>query len=194
MLSFVVMVLVQETQPMSCAKFRPLALILSLIAAITLATTPVRASHMELKEVAVSVLVNAKPNVVWEAIRGQRKAEPDHRKLLSYENNEAVLEENFGELPVIGAASCIYKECEVELNKRIDYMLVKSDTFKLFQGSWTLTPSEDGSKTMVSLTSVSDPGLRIPFWKELTKMATVKHVKKRLHAVTQDAERMAKGT
>ncbi len=144
-------------------------------------------SAIEVKEVSLSMVVKAKPEQVWEAIRDQRKSDQEHRKLVSYKNAEAIIEEKFAGLPVIGEATCLYKECEVPL-KRIDYSLIQSDRFKTFQGSWVLTPSEDGQNTTVQLSSFADPGLRIPFWKELTKMATTKNVKKRLNDVRHDAE------
>jgi hypothetical protein len=70
--------------------------------------------------------------------------------------------------------------------KRIDYSMITSNQFKTFEGSWVLTP--DGENTIVDLTSSLDPGLRVPFWKEITKMATMKHIKKRLADVQHDAE------
>lgn len=141
----------------------------------------------EVKQVSVTMVIKAKPELVWDAIQGQRKSDHEHRKLVSYQNEEAVIEEKFGGLPVIGEATCLYKECEIPL-KRIDYSLISSDRFKTFEGSWTLTPSQDGQNTTLNLSSSADPGLRIPFWKELTKMATTKHVKKRLEDVRHDAE------
>jgi hypothetical protein len=144
-------------------------------------------SATDIKEVSVHSTVKAKPTVVWEAIRHQRKTDVEHRKLLSYHDNEATIEEKFPGLPIIGAATCLYKECEVPL-KRIDYSMISSDQFRTFEGSWVLTPSADGQETEVDLSSSLDPGVRVPFWKEISKMATMKHIRKRLEDVQHDAE------
>jgi len=142
-------------------------------------------SAAAVKEVSVHQIVKARPTVVWEAIRHQRKTDAEHRKVISYHDNEATIEEKFPGLPIIGAATCLYKEYEVPL-KRIDYSMINSNQFKTFEGSWVLTP--DGENTIVDLSSSLDPGLRVPFWREITKMATMKHIRKRLDDVQHDAE------
>src|ERR1700728_4639971 len=121
-------------------------------------------SPIDANQVSVHQVVKAPPKVVWDAIRDQRKADTEHRKVISYHDNEATIEEKFPGLPIIGAATCLYKECEVPL-KRIDYSMISSDKFKSFAGSWVLT--QDGDNTIVDLTSSLDPGLRVPFWKEI---------------------------
>ncbi|MBY0358700.1 MAG: SRPBCC family protein [Candidatus Obscuribacterales bacterium] len=138
-------------------------------------------------EVKLSIIVKARPEVVWEAIQHERKADADHRKLLSYDGNKAVIEEQFAAIPVVGAASCVYTESEVPI-QRINYSLVHSNHFHIFQGSWVLTPAKDGKHTIVELTNTIDPGIRIPFWHEITKLAATKHVKKRLEEVAHYAE------
>lgn len=160
----------------------------AIIAATIILLMPgsVRASQ-EAKEVSMSLIVKAKPYAVWEAIRGQRRKDKEHRKLISYHDNEATIEEQFPSLPIVGAATCLYKEYEVPL-QRIDYRMVSSNQFKQFEGSWVLTPVDDGNNTLVNLSSRLDPGLRVPFWKEITKAATTKHIKERLSSVRHDAE------
>ena len=167
--------------------FRPLSSFVIAVTLCTFTTASATAASDEVKTVTASTLVNASPSVVWEAIRGLRRKDSVHRKLVSYKDNEAVLEEKFLGLPIIGDAVCTYKESEVPF-QRIDYRLIKSDHFKVFEGSWVLTPAENGQKTLVCLSSCSDPGLRVPFWKDLTKMATSRHIKKRLAEMKEDAE------
>ncbi|HEY9713790.1 MAG TPA: hypothetical protein V6C72_09985 [Chroococcales cyanobacterium] len=160
---------------------------LLLCAAVAVSIPQSAEAASEAKEVNMSVVVHAKPRAVWEAIRGQRVADKAHRKLISYHDDEALIEEHFPALPIIGAATCLYKEHEVPL-KRIDYSMVESNQFRQFEGSWVISPTEDGNATVVNLSSRLDPGLRVPFWKEITKVATTKHVKERLSAVRHDAE------
>ena len=74
-----------------------------------LTVLPAIASSTEVKMVNMTTIVNASPSVVWESIRGLRKTDQVHRKLVSYKDNEAVLEEKFLGLPIIGDATCIYK-------------------------------------------------------------------------------------
>ncbi|MBY0551163.1 MAG: hypothetical protein K2W95_28040, partial [Candidatus Obscuribacterales bacterium] len=40
-----------------------------------------------------------------------------------------------------------------------------------------------GKSTVLELSNAMDPGIRIPFWQEITKMAAGKSVKKRLDEV-----------
>lgn len=151
-----------------------------------------KSSHHQVHapEVKLSILVKAKPQMVWEAIQHERKADAEHRKLLSYDGKEAVLEEKFLSLPIVGGASCVYMESEVPI-QRIDYSLVRSDRFNTFQGSWVLTPAKDGNYTIVELSNALDPGIRVPFWQEITKVAATRHVKKRLDEVASYAEQQS---
>ena len=137
--------------------------------------------------VSASVTVNASVSQVWQAIVSLRSAEPNRRKLVSYENKQAVLEEKFCSLPIIGGAVCTYVECE-EPHKRIDYHLVSSNRFKAFEGAWTLAPSADGQGTVVHLSSYLETGVKIPFAREITNTAAMHDIERRLSFVKQHAE------
>lgn len=139
--------------------------------------------HSDMPTVKMSILIKAKPEVVWGAIQHERICGGDQRKLLSYDGSKAVLEEKFAALPIVGAASCVYTESEVPIH-RIDYSLVHSNRFHAFEGSWILTPVKDGSQTIVELSNALDPGIRVPFWQEITKAAASRHVKKRLEEIS----------
>ena len=138
-------------------------------------------------EVKHSIHVKAKPEQVWAAIQHQREND-SHRKLLSYDGNAATLHETFAALPIVGEASCDYVEHESDQYKRIDYNLVKSDRFAVFEGSWVISPDKDG--TTVELTNAIDPGIRVPFWQDITKIAASKMVKRRLDAVNAYASQL----
>lgn len=141
-------------------------------------------------EVKHSIVINAKPEHVWQAIQHQRKAD-DHRKLLSYDGNAATLHETFAALPIVGEASCDYVETESTLFERIDYSMVKSDHFAVFEGAWLISPGKDGT-TNVELSNAIDPGIRVPFWQDITKLAASRLVKRRLDAVCAYAEHLQK--
>lgn len=159
----------------------------TLIASICLGQTSAFAD--ETKAVRQSTVINEPIAVVWRAIQRLRTADQEHRKLISYQNNQAVIEERFFGLPIIGDATCIYKESEVPLDT-INYCLIRSDRFKVFEGSWKVAAIND-KKTSVCLTSSCDPGLRIPFWKEISHAATVRNVKHRLEELDSQAHKLA---
>lgn len=128
-----------------------------------------------------TIVVKATPKYVFEAIQHARKAEST-RRLLSYDGSDATIEEKFRTIPVVGEATCTYVEHEIP-GQGIEYHLVNSDRFTVFQGKWSLTPGRDGKSTVLELSNAMDPGIRIPFWQEITKMAAGKSVKKRLDEV-----------
>lgn len=109
------------------------------------------------------VLINASPHVVWDSVHEERKHDPDleYSKVVEEKANIKMLEQKFNLIPVIGSATCLMKQDEV-VNQRIDYTMVKSDRFKAFEGSWVLTPTEDGKGTILELSSHIDMGLPIP--------------------------------
>lgn len=133
------------------------------------------------------VLINASPHVVWESVHEERKHDPDleYSKLLEEKANVKMLEQKFNLIPVIGSATCLMKQDEV-VNERIDYTMVKSDRFKAFEGSWVLTPTEDGKGTILELTSYIDMGLPIP--RGLMENFQGKKLGKRLSNVKKMAE------
>ena len=140
-----------------------------------------KAKETNVPTVTQTIVVKATPKYVFEAIQHARKAEST-RKLLSYDGSDATIEEKFRTIPVVGEATCTYVEHEIP-GQGIEYHLVNSDRFTVFQGRWSLTPGRDGKSTVLELSNAMDPGIRIPFWQEITKMAAGKSVKKRLDEV-----------
>lgn len=124
-----------------------------------------------------SIVVKGSPAEVFAAIKNSRNS--DRRKIVSSCGNSVVLEEKFAALPIIGAASCKYKEVEVP-HKRIDYSIVHSKQFKQFEGKWELIPVRDGKSTEVRLTSRVEAYIKVPFSKRITDHSTKRDIKRRL--------------
>src|SRR5688572_17317235 len=106
----------------------------SLIAlAVTALVSPAMAAgNAQEDSVFSTVMVSASPQTVYDAIKMQRQVDPA-RKLVSYQGAEAVIDENFSGLPVIGSAKCLYKEVESSPG-RVEFQMVSSDKFKRFEG------------------------------------------------------------
>lgn len=173
----------------SVSRFSQLFLIAT--AFLSLMSQPAMAtSDNDHNSVSAAVTVNARPGLVFEAIRMQRTTDPA-RKVISSSGNEIVIDEHFHGLPVIGRARCTYKEIESP-PERLEYCLIDSDKFKTFAGSWTLSPSADGQSTEVRLTTSLETGLRLPFAKQLTNTHALKDVQRRLHRVKTHAEEQEK--
>lgn len=143
-------------------------------------------SNPEVHFVSQSVLVRAPADLVFDCIRRSRHTDPRRRKVLSYDGTEAVIEEHFAGLPVLGSATCVYRECEVPL-ERIDYNLIRSSQFRAFEGHWELVPSR-GDCTLLKLSSYIDPVIWVPFKEQISRGVTLKDIQRRLSAVKADAE------
>jgi hypothetical protein len=131
-----------------------------------------------------SIVVPVKTQFVYRAIQKARNT-GGFRKLVSYKNNQAVVEELFDGLPLIGTANCTYKEVETSPT-RIDYSLLQSDKLARFDGAWILTAETDG-RTKVTLTSTTVCGIHLPFADKLTTQAAMKRIEKRLHEIASAA-------
>lgn len=135
-----------------------------------------------------SVTVNASSELVYRTIVNLKEDEGDDVKALSRKGNECLVEETFSDLPMIGKAKCIYRETYTP-GRKIEYKMVESDRFKIFEGCWRLTPSADGEKTTVSLSSVVEIDTCMPFAKQIAAMQTKKEVKERLTALKKVCEK-----
>ncbi len=144
------------------------------------------AGHAQEEGIFSTVMVSASPQTVYDAIKMQRQLDPA-RKLVSYKDAEAVIDENFSGLPVIGNAKCLYKEVESSPG-RVEFRLVSSDKFKRFEGCWTLTPVEGGRKTELKLSSYLETGVHVPFARQITNCSVKKDVLRRLSRVKVLAE------
>ncbi len=156
------------------------------LATFALVSPAMAAGDTDNDSVFSTVMVSASPAAVFEAIQMQRQVDPA-RKQVSYTGAEAVIDENFSGLPVIGSAKCLYKEVE-NSPARIEYRLMKSDKFKRFEGCWTLTPVDGGRKTELRLSSYLETGVRIPFARQITNCSVRKDVLRRLSRVKILAE------
>lgn len=109
-----------------------------------------------------SVVIKASPEIVWQSVHDERASDPDlaYSKVLEKGENESRLEQKFTFLPVIGTAVCEMRNWEVPL-QRIDYKMIKSDRFKSMEGSWVLTPMDNG-QTKLELSTNLDMGLPVP--------------------------------
>lgn len=159
----------------------------ALAALITLSLSPVWAQN---NIVTSSVQINAPSKAVWEAVHSERQHDPDleYSKVLEQHGNQALIEQKFNALPVIGAATCQLIQREVP-GERIDYKLVKSDKFKALNGSWVLTPSPDGRSTTLELSTHLDTG--IAYSQGMIDLFTKKKIDKRLDNVKRAAEAVA---
>jgi len=126
-----------------------------------------------------TLVIKASAKVVFEGIQMSRLGDPDRRHLVSHQQDVAIIDEKITDLPIIGSAHLVYKEIEVPF-KRIDYLLISSDKFKAFEGSWELTPLDNGRETKVVLKSYSETKAWMPFAAELASSSTVKDINRRL--------------
>ena len=133
------------------------------------------------------VLIKAPANVVWLSVHEERKKDPDlaYSKVLDQAENHYTLEQKFTLIPVIGTSVCIMSDTEVPL-ERIDYKLVKSDRFKSLEGSWVLTPCQEGKATFLELSSHIDFGMPVP--KAILNSLTARKLERRLKNVRKMAE------
>jgi hypothetical protein len=99
--------------------------------------------------------------------------------MLSSTANENVVEEVFDGLPVIGKATCVYKET-FEAPSKMSFKMIRSDKLKTFEGEWNFQPVDNGTHTLVKLRTNLDTGLKVPFAKQITDMATTNELKEQI--------------
>lgn len=143
--------------------------------------------HPHNEAITGSVVVNACPNVVFEAIKKSRYQDPGRRKVVQSDDKSAVLEESFKGLPILGDVNCRYKEVEYG-QKRIEYQILTSDKFKSFDGAWELEPVQEGKATLLKLSSHVESQIRVPFAKQITAVGTRKDIRRRLHNIKDSVE------
>lgn len=137
-----------------------------------------------LPELSKTVEVNAPVQKVWEAIQARRSSDPNKRKLMSYDGKIAVVKEFFSGVPIIGNTTCTYSERELIPRKAIEYKMLSSNRFHTFEGFWQLQEGSKPGTTQVTLTTILDPGVRIPFWQQMAKNAMQKDLDHNLECVT----------
>lgn len=136
--------------------------------------------------VVARVQVQASPEVVFEAIHRLRGDEPTGVRILSHNPHEATIEEIFDGLPIVGQATCVYKE-QYSPPNRIDFHMIESDKLKAFDGWWKITRISPGVSEVELATGV-DTGLRIPFARQITNAATLHNLHEQLADMKKSAE------
>lgn len=139
-----------------------------------------------------SLLIKAPPEQVWDMILNVEDSEDTaYSKTLERKGNVSIIEEKYIKLPIIGEAVAVIKQME-EPFKRIDFELIRSDKFKAMEGSWILTPMENGKHTMVELTSYTDTGIPVPRF--IVDITTKQRVKGRLQELQMAVEKAKRRT
>ncbi len=134
-----------------------------------------------------SIMIDAAPKFVWNAIHVEREHDPDigYSKVIENTGNIKLLEQKFVNVPIFGSVIAITRQVE-EPDHRIAYSLVRSDKFKALSGSWDLSPLSDGKRTMLTLRSNLNIG--IPFSSHVMKATAQKKIEGRLQGIKQLAE------
>ena len=172
--------------------FRSLVLVnLSALSLLFGFSAPQQALAKEHRAVGSQIVINAPPEVCFEAVRKQRNSTEQHRTLEKCDGKIAVIKEKLEGVPIYGKVECVWQETE-DPYKRIDYKMLSSTKFKEGFGSWIFTPSADGKSTTLEFNSYTDSGLMVPFGGELTKMESMKTSKLRLAHIKEVAEDMEK--
>jgi len=142
----------------------------------------------KLEAVTAKIKIDAPPPVVWRVVHEERKHDPDmaYSKVISEGNNEFLLEQKFTLLPVIGTSVCQMQQKETP-GSRIDYKLLKSDRFKVMEGSWVLIPGQNNQSTTLELTTTLDLGMPVP--RGVVNHITAKKMERRLSHIKEMAEK-----
>ncbi len=141
----------------------------------------------EMPMVCESSVLDAPMSAVWQALRAERTSDPAHRHVISRSGNDCIITERFEHLPIVGCATCTYKEIESE--DTLQYQMLSSDKLKAFEGVWLLTPQNGGMQTLLKLSSRIDSGINAPFSKKITHDVTSRSIHQRLAEIKSIAER-----
>jgi hypothetical protein len=139
-------------------------------------------------QVTNTVVLDASPTEVWDAIKAARSCDPAHRHVVSNIGPDYVVEETFNKIPMLGNVSCKYKEHEIA-DKKLQYSLISSDKFVAFNGEWELCPLNSGKQTALKLSSFVDTGIKLPFADKITRDSTKKSIDGRLAEVKNELTR-----
>lgn len=141
------------------------------------------------RAVKARILIMAPPSIVWDSVHKERSHDPDieYSKVIERQDeNKSTLEQKFVLLPIVGSATCLMSNDEIPL-QRIDYRLLKSDrNFKAMDGSWVLSPYNDGRSTILELTVHLQLSFPIP--QAIVDSFSARKLDKRLHNVKDTAE------
>ncbi len=137
------------------------ALLVSIAGAVplppTFAEPPQAARPAHKNGVREEVLIKASPKVVWKSMQEQRKLDPDSAYVKPVGD---VVEQKFVFPSPFGDAECVLHLNETTA-ERVDFKLISSEDLKTMEGSWVLTPTEDG-QTKLSLSTFVEPNMCLP--------------------------------
>jgi Polyketide cyclase / dehydrase and lipid transport len=134
-----------------------------------------------------SIVIDAPPEYVFQAIRRQRDDARIGRKTLSFDGKVAKIDDHMEHVVIYGKVHSVWQETERPF-EGVDYTMVSSDHFTSASGHWTLTPSADKKTTTLKLESLMDSGLKVPFADTITRMNLSKDSKDRLARLKKWAE------
>jgi hypothetical protein len=135
------------------------------------------------------VLINASPKVVWKSMQEQRKQDPDSAYCkASSENGAPFVEQKFVFPSPFGDAECVLHLNETTA-ERVDFKMTSSEDLKAMEGSWVLTPTDDGH-TKLSLSTYVEPNMMLP--RMITNGIVSHRTKRNLSMVKKIAESQAK--
>jgi hypothetical protein len=135
------------------------------------------------------ILIKAPPHVVWKSMLEQRKMDPDSAYVKSAsENGSPFVEQKFVFPSPFGNAECILHLDETTA-QRVDFRMISSEELKAMEGSWVLTPTEEGH-TKLSLSTYVEPHMSLP--RMITNGIVSHRSKRNLSMVKKLAESSAK--
>ncbi|MBZ0187197.1 MAG: hypothetical protein K8F91_13195 [Candidatus Obscuribacterales bacterium] len=136
---------------------RYLSLIFLTLAVLTV-SAPVCAKD-GFKGVQSDILINAPRAHVWKIVIDKENFAFAFKKK-DDRTNEAIIEQDFPSIPLMGQVKTVLK-IKVKENEKLDYDLIESNQIKAFSGGWLLT-SVNESTTKLHISSYVDPGLPVP--------------------------------
>ncbi|MBX3137473.1 SRPBCC family protein [Candidatus Obscuribacterales bacterium] len=139
-----------------------------------------------------SIVVNAKPEAVWKALREyQREEKAFHKKVVSSTSNSVSLKEEFARLPVVGTMMLSYIEVNKPEENRVDYRLTEKGTLNKFEGSWIIEENKTTGGVTLKLVTEIDSWVPAPFKNHVLRSNTKKGMEKRLEFVKEYAENLS---
>lgn len=164
---------------------------LVLMIALVLAGIPLQAAIAEKASAKNGVEVDGKimatPKVAFAALRSLRDDPSSTCKILSSTADSSVVQEIFDGLPIIGSATCVYREV-YDCPKSIKFKMIRSDKLKAFEGEWLLEAVDRGEHTHVKLRTYIDTGLKVPFAHQITAATSKSELKEQIGELKQVAE------
>ncbi len=104
--------------------------------------------------ISTHIEIDAPVEVVWKMVHTEREKAPNlvYSKLQKEEQNLQIFEQKWTIVPFVRTTTCVIEEKEIP-NQRIDYRVVNSNQFKVMEGSWIFSSSEDKQSTKLGLTT-----------------------------------------